>query len=63
METQQTEIFDSREALSHIRSMHQRVLEVKKNTDDEHIVFPEYSASENSETSKARRKTATREIN
>ncbi len=66
MDSLQTETFDSRQALSHFKGMHERVIASKKAAGDENIIFPEYAVAENAEnvaTAKPRGKNTSREIN
>lgn len=65
MDSLQTETFDSRQLLSRLKSMHERVIASKKAVGDENIIFPEYAVAENAENiaAKPRGKNSSREIN
>lgn len=65
MENLQTETFDIREAVSHFKTMHERVIAAKKASGDENVIFPEYATVENAENAAAATlsKPTSREIN
>lgn len=65
MESLQTETFDIREAVSHFKAMHERVIAAKKAAGDENVIFPEYAVVENTENAAANTlgKKTSREIN